>query len=438
MLLADPGLTLPELNSMLIGEKMREGHSMYIDIVDHTAPLAAWCDSVFDFVFGRSLIARRSFALFVILVQAVFLGIIFINKKAFAENTFIPSLLYLIFFAFSYDNVGLTPELLASGFLLLALNNLFKEIEFREQRDESIFNLGLYISFASLFAFSFSVYLLASIVILAIFTRLEVRKYLLMVIGFLVPHLMLVSIFYLRNGLDSLWDFYYLPNLSFSTSYYIGAKSMWILGAVPAFYLVVSFVILNREARFTKYQSQLVQATFFWMVFAFLQIFYSKGIRPQSFITLIPVISFYVSHFLLMIRRRKFAEINLWLIVIAIISVGYLSYYNNTGVDYETLRVHTVPTENKGEKILVLNSTPSLYANNRLGTGFLNWNLSEDIFKHPEYYENVVRVSKAFKKDPPQRVLDPDNIFESYLKRIPELRRSYQKHSTGEYRQLKK
>lgn len=438
LLLAGPGLTFPELNNILIGEKMREGHAMYIDVVDQTAPLAAWCDSIFDFIFGRSLVARHSFALFVILTQAVFLGIIFINKKAFSENTFIPSLLYVIFFAFSYDNMALTPELLAAGFLLLALNNLFKEIEFREQRDESIFNLGLYISFASLFSFSFSIYLLGAIVILAIFTRLELRKYLLMVIGFLVPHLMLISIFYLRDGLDSLWDFYYLPNLSFSTWSFIDAKSLWILAAVPALYLVVSFVILNREARFTKYQSQLVQATFFWMVFAFIQIFYSKGIRPQSFITLIPVISFYVSHFLLMIRRRKFAEINLWIIIVSIVSIGYLAYYGKVAVVYDALRVQSVPTETKNEKILVLNPTPSLYANHQLGTGFLNWNLSQEIFRHPEYYEHVVRVRDAFRKDQPQRILDPENLFDAYLKRIPELRLQYQRHSTGEYRRVGK
>jgi hypothetical protein len=199
-------------------------------------------------------------------------------------------------------------------------------------------------------------------------------------------------------------------------------------------YLVVSFIILNREARFTKYQSQLVQAMFFWMVFACLQIFYSKGIRPQSFITLIPGISFYVSHFLLMIRRRRFAEINLWIIVASIVTISYLAYYDKTAVDYESLRVHSVPAENKGEKVLVLNPTLSLYANNRLATGFLNWDLSREIFMHPEYYDNVVRVSEAFRKDPPQRILDPENVFEAYLKRIPELRRRYQRHATGEYR----
>jgi hypothetical protein len=138
-----------------------------------------------------------------------------------------------------------------------------------------------------------------------------------------------------------------------------------------------------------------------------------------------------------MIRRRKFAEINLWIILVSAITVGYLAYYDKTSVQYDSLRVQSVPTENKGERILVLNPTLSLYTNNRLATGFLNWNLSREIFTHPEYYENVVRVNEAFRKDPPQRILDPENVFEPYLKRIPSIRRRYQRHATGEYRLIK-
>ena len=127
---------------------------------------------------------------------------------------------------------------------------------------------------------------------------------------------------------------------------------------------------------------------------------------------------------------------NLWTIIIFIVSLGYLSYHDKVGVDYESLRVQSVPTETKNEKILVLSPTLSLYANNRLATGFLDWNLSQDIFKHPEYYEHVIRVRDAFRKDPPQRILDPENLFEAFLKRIPELRAQYQRHSTGEYRRI--
>jgi len=425
---------------MLLGGKVSEGQSLYIQIIDQTAPLAGWCEGFFNLVFGSSLTARHIFSLFILMVQATYLGVVFINKKAYSESTFIPSLTFVIFFSFSFDTLALTPELIGSGFLLLALNNLFKEIEFREQRDESIFNLGLYVSIASLFSFSYSIYLVASIVILAVFTRLELRKYLLLICGFAIPHMLLISIFFLRNGLPSLWEFYYLPNLRFDIFFYTPAKSIWILIALPLLYLVVSFVMLNREARFTKYQSQLVQAMFFWMIFSVIQIFYSKGIRPQSFITLIPGACFYLSHFLLMIRRRRFAEINLWILLVGIVAINYLSRYEKlSGVRFGELLVHPSTYVNvKQKSILVLANDPAAYQENRLASSFVSWPLSQEIFTHPEYYENVIRVKNGILRDPPEIISDPQNLMDAFLKRIPELKDLYQKTAPGEYQRIKR
>lgn len=434
-----PEITYPELKSILIGQKVHDDSALYIDIVDSTAPLAGWFDYIFYFFFGKSLLARHILVFLIIFIQAVYLGIVFINKKAFSESTFIPSLLFVILFSFSYDTITLSGELLGSGFLLLALNNLFKEIEFREQRDESILNLGLFISLASLFSFSFAVYLLASIVILAIFTRLVLRKYLLMIFGFLLPHLFLVSIYYLRGGLESLWNFYYLPNFSFETSAYISAKGLWILGALPLLYLVVSFIMLNREARFTKYQSQLVQGMFFWMIFSVLQILYSKELRPQNFITLIPSFSFYMSHFLLLIRRRKFAEMNTWILLIGMVVVNNLSRYGKIkAVSYANLVVQESRTTEKvrDKKILVLADDLAAYHHNVPAPSFLTWKLSKEIFEQPEYYENVIRVQRAFKKDPPDIIFDPKNLMRDYMARIPELQKQYRLVAAGEYHRI--
>jgi len=209
-----PALTYPELKNFIIGEKVYEGNSLYTEVIDSVGPLSGWIDGLLHFCFGRSLLARHILAFFIIFFQASYLGVIFSNQKAFAEGTYIPSLIYAIACCFSFDNLSLTPELLGAGALLPALNNLFKEIEFREQRSESIFNLGLFISIASLFTFSYSVFLLGAIITLAFFTRSTLRKYILLVVGFLLPHLLLFAMYYLKDGVSDLWQFFYLPNLT--------------------------------------------------------------------------------------------------------------------------------------------------------------------------------------------------------------------------------
>jgi hypothetical protein len=85
-----PEITYPELKSILLGKKVHEGSSLYIDIVDGTAPLAGWFDSLFYLVFGKSLLARHILVFLIVFIQAVYLGVVFINKKAFSELSFFP------------------------------------------------------------------------------------------------------------------------------------------------------------------------------------------------------------------------------------------------------------------------------------------------------------------------------------------------------------
>ena len=433
-----PGLTFPELKSMVLGEKIHEGSVPYASIVDSSAPITTWVFGFFDLIFGRSLLARHILGFLILFSQSLFFGLMLIDKKAFAESTYIPSFLFSLLAFFSFDTISISGELLGAGFLLLALNNLYKEIEFRTQRDETVFNLGLFISLASLCNFSFVVHLFAVFAILAIYARTSVRGFLLLICGFLLPQLLMMSLYFLNHHLEDLWQFYYLPNLNFSSQAFINTRSLLVLGAIPGFYLFVSIVILNREARFTKYQSQLLQSMFFWLIFSFLQVLYSKNLRPQSFITLIPSLSFLFTHFLLLIRRRRFAEMNVWILFGGILYISFAACYGKLDlVSYRDLLVTQEKKEVAGKKVLMLGEDMSVYKDNELATPFLNWSLSKEIFQQPDYYENIIVVNKAFKEDPPKIVFDPNHLFGKFLDRIPRLKDSYAKTADGVYEKTK-
>jgi hypothetical protein len=423
-----PDLTYPELRSIVIGETVSDGSLMYVELIDSIAPLAAWFNGLMDVLFGRSIIARHILAFSLIFLQASYIGVVFANKRAFAENSYIPSLIAGILFIFSFDTICLTPELAGAGFLLPALNNLFKEIEFREQRDESIFNLGVYVSLASLFSFSYSVYLVGVVITLIIFTRSSARKYFLLIFGFLLPHLLLMSSYYLVDGLTPLIEYYYLPNLQFNSTTYISIKSFWVLGALPLTFLFISFVMMNRDARFSKYQSQLVQCMFLWLLFSVLQVLYSKDLGPQNLITLIPSLCFFITHFLLLIRRKRIAETCVWILLLGTVSVSYFARFNLIpSVSYHLLFVPDAkPTALKGT-VLVLDNDWSVYRHNSLASPFFNWNLSREIFRNPQYYENVIRIYDGLKADPPDIIRDKDGVLLPFLERAPEIRKLYTK-----------
>lgn len=426
-------LTVPELKNIVIGEKINDGLSSYTELIDSTPPLTIWINSLVEMVFGRSLMARHILAFILLFFQSAYLGIMFIDKKVFTENTFIPTVVFSILAFFSFDTLALSGELYGAGFLLLALNSLFKEIEFKEQRNETVFNLGLFISLASLCSFANTIYLLAALGILAFYTRSTPRKYLLMVFGFILPHALLSSIYFLRGDMAMLWEHYYAPNFNFQSTSYISIKSLLMLGAVPLFYLLVSVVILNREARFSKYQSQLLQAMFLWLISSFPLIAFSRDLRPQNLIVLIPGFSFFITHLLLLIRRRRFAEINLWVLLVSVVTIAYLARFEKlASVDYRSLVVK-VPHASQAKRILLLDDNPSIYASNKLSTGFFDWSLSRSVFENPDVYDNVLLVRQSLLKDPPDEIIDPNNLMIPFLARIPELQNKYQKTGQKTY-----
>ncbi len=425
-------LTSPELKSFVIGQKIAEGHALYSEIIDSTPPLASLFYGLCDFLFGRSLVARHIIALLILFAQSAYLGVMFVNKKVFAENTYIPSLLFSLLVFISFDFLSLMPELLAFGFILLVINNLFKEIEFRIQRDETIFALGLFTGLASLFSFSYIIYLPGAIIILIVFTRTSLRKYFLLLFGFLLPHLMLVCIYFLSDTVSELWYYFYLPNLEFPTYALISSTGLLVLCALPLFYLFVSLFILNRDARLTKYQAQIFQAMFLWFIVALIQFFLAKDLRPQSLLPLIPPVSFFLTHFLLLIRRKRIAEFNLWVLIVGVLSVAYLSRYDKIkSISYDNLILKQVPVTVKNTRLLVLAHQPNWFVHNTLATSFYDWDLCQPIFEQPYYYEHILTVSRAFEHDMPELIVDPENLMKAFFERLPNLEKKYKKSPEG-------
>src|SRR5688572_2676639 len=103
-------MTTYELKSILVGQKLNDGFPLYSGLIDSTAPLTGWVYQFIYFIFGTSIAARHIIAFILIMVQAVYLGIIFIDKKVFPESSFLPSVIFTVVFLFSFDNIQLSGE----------------------------------------------------------------------------------------------------------------------------------------------------------------------------------------------------------------------------------------------------------------------------------------------------------------------------------------
>jgi hypothetical protein len=325
--------------------------------------------------------------------------------------------------------LSLSGELLASTFLLFALNNLFKEVEFKIQQDSILLNLGLYLGIASLIVFSYSVFLPGTMIILTIFTRLTVRKMLLLIFGFVLPHALLIVAYFVGGNFSSLWNNFYMGNEWMSNNQ-ITLSSMVYLSVIPIAYFIFSLIMLNREARLTKYQSQLLQIMFIWLLIAIAEIIFSGKMSPARVITFAPPLAYFTSHYFLLIRRKWIGEMMIGLFIGGILITGYLARYQKIeAIEYKNLfpAQSTYADQIKGKRVLVLGTDWGLYESNQLASYFFDWQLAEQVFAEPDYFENVVLVDKSFKQDAPEIIVDRNDLMSKMMERIPRLRAAYMK-----------
>jgi hypothetical protein len=439
MLFIDPvELMLDELKMFVLGETLNGGKSLYTGVLTNTPPLFAWFAGWFEMLFGRSIVAARVISLMLLFFQLSFFTIILITTRAHNENTYLPGLVFGVLSLFSFDTLSLSSELLASTVLLFAINNLFKEIEFHKQRDEIVLNLGLYIGISSLFVFSYILYLPGVIIMLGIFTRLTTRKTLLVIFGFMLPHAAIMLTYFMKGNFSVLLENYYLANLSWRDESSMSVTSVMVLSIVPVIFLILSFFTLNREARLTKYQSQLSQTMFLWIMLAVAEVAFSGSLKPHQLITCLPPLAYFISHYLLLIRRKMLAEVMIWVFIFTITACLYLTRYGQwDSVKYQSLFPDRSPYNYITDKrVLVLGSDWGLFEKNKMATGFYEWQLSNPVFSEVDYFENVVRIDKAFAEDTPEVIIDEENKMISVFKRIPTLQTLYSRQGDIYLRKL--
>lgn len=420
-----PSLTVHELKDWLLGEALSNNKTMYIQLLDDTPPLMASVDGLLMSIFGRWAGGWRIIAFLLVFLQAAYFDIMLISNKAYSDNTYVPALVYAVLMVFSFDTLTLSATLLGSTCLLFTISYLYQEIEFRVQRDETLLGIGITLGVASLFVFAYVAFVPAVIFIMLIFARANLRKLLLVLVAFLLPHAALFVGYVFRDGVAALWQHYYLPNFTFISQPLINAQSMFLLGLFPVGYFFFSLVLLNRVARFTRYQAQLLQMMFIWLVPCVFVVLLTPHLAPHTFIVFVPSLAYFIAHYLLLIRRRWIAETMFACLVIGVVVINLLSRYGTLDkVDYSKMFVRETATV-KGKKVMCLDEGMAVYKSNQMAGYFLSWRLSEPVLSQPDYYEHVILVARALREDKPHIIIDPHQYMPPFLSRLPDVARHY-------------
>ena len=421
-------LSVPELKWLLVGERLGDGFVMYRDLYDHTGPLAAGVYQLLDVVFGRARWVHIVFSTILITIQAGILNNLLLRNKAFEENTYVPAFLYVIVMSGVMDFFALSPQLMSLTFLLLSLNHIFRRID-NVVSDELFVYTGLYLAIATCFYIPSGIFLLIFLLGFILFSSAVARRLLMLVFN---SFLVLVGIWMYFYWFKAGWDFvndFFIVGFTKPITYYIGRLdlllSSMVLVIVGMFGLFALFTI-----RVTNFQQKIQQMMLAFIVAALLITFFSVDLMTADLVFFVPPVAFFLTHYLLNLRRRIWKALMPSLVIIGLI--GYPAFLLQKGT-LDSMIVDEVEIGIKGESLMGIGIPVAYYSNYKISGPFLDDYVSRKKLRDIDYYDSASEVYEALLKSTPKIVIDQWGEAEKLFFQFPEFGKRYEKVGEDTY-----
>ena len=433
LLLHPMPLLIPELNWLLVGEQMGQGHLLYRDIWDSVSPLSALVYWGLDAVFGRSALALHGAATVVSVFQIVYFNYLTNTHDVFPDRSFWPGLIYMLFLHLSFDCLTLSPVLMSTSFLLLAFGTLIRQMDRRGATDE-VFEVGFYIGLAALFYLPSALFILWATLSLLFYTGATFRQHSLSLFGFLFPIAATVLYFYFREGLDD-FNRNLLASVFRVRQYSLSDfQSLFASLLIPLGLGILGFLSLfNTGSRYVNFQQRVQQIMVLWFLTTVLTIALMPFLAPMAFLSFVPPMAYFAQYYFENVRRAWLAEVGF----LAAFGLMLLLFYQGAlglvpGLELGRLSrlqvgASPLPATVRNQHVLVIGEDLSAYRHNYPATPYLNWDLAKYDLKNLDNYEAITNVFDSFRQDPPDYIVDQENVVDKLFERTPALATKYEK-----------
>ncbi len=426
-------LLIPELNWMLVGEQMSQGDLLYRDIWDSISPLSALVYWGLDTLFGRSLLALHGAATVVSIFQIVYFNYLANNRDVYPDRSFWPGLIYMLFLHLSFDCLTLSPVLMSTSFLLLAFGTLIKQMDRRGATDE-VFEVGFYIGIAALFYLPSALFVLWATLSLLFYTGATFRQHSLSLFGFLFPVATTILFYYLFDSLDD-FNRNLLASVFRVRQYPLSDfQSLFASLLIPLGLGVLGFLSLfNTTSRYVNYQQRVQQIMMLWFATAFLTIVLMPFLAPMLFLSFVPPMAYFAFYYFENVRKAWMAELGfsvafgLMLLLFYQGALGLIPRVELGRLSSLQVKSSPLPANIRNQHVLIIGEDLSAYRQNRPATPYLNWDLAKYDLKNLDNYEAVINVFDHFRQDPPDYIVDRENVIEKLFQRAPALAAQYEK-----------
>lgn len=419
---------------MVLGERLGDGFYLYQDLIDDTGPLSAGFFSMIDLLFGRSVFAYEVIGRLLIFFQIIHWNTVLIRFRVFEENTYLPAIIMAVLFHLSFDMAGLTPVLLGSTFLLLAIGQLFSQTVLQKETSESTLLIGIYGGIATGFHLNFWIFLPFMIFTGITISGFSFRQLLLSLMGFFLPLILILVFFFWNNGLSETMQI--IPLIFTYEKYNYQSLLSWaILGAFPLLLALIGYFYSAVLRGSTINQQKQRQMIMLWLIFSLSEFFLIKKQATFQLVIFIPALTFLITQFFLNIGKGMIGKVAFLLLLFGLPVSGW--WYWNQELDKSAtyfVRENTEYQDTAEGNVMVLSTDASPYIQLPLGGPFLNFNLTKAYLASEKTLEQKAKIFQNINRQKPQLVIDPEGIFRNLLEELPALKALYLESKPGVFR----
>jgi hypothetical protein len=142
-------------------------------------------------------------------------------------------------------------------------------------------------------------------------------------------------------------------------------------------------------------------------------------------------VSFFISHYFLLIRRKLLAELVFLGFLVITLTVNYGVLYRfivPAGMlDIQSLIVQPTPWDQlvEGKKLLIVGEEPDAYLHAYPATPYLDWNLSRKHLTEANAFGNLSRVFNNISQDRPEVIIDQMGLVPALFDQMPTIAAQY-------------
>jgi hypothetical protein len=228
-------------------------------------------------------------AFLLVFFQATALNITIGRYRVASEVSLLPGVFYCLFCSLMPDFLVLSSVLLANTFVILALFYLFDTYK-NSYVAGRIFDAGLWLGVASLFHFSYILFIIWGIIGLGILRGLRGKEFLMFIIGYSVPFFLL-SVFCFWHGILPQIGNHFLYNVNFFNFTRYDSQTLYVKIGVLA---LVLLLVLGASTQFFSRRNMTVQkylSILYWLILlGGVTITFQSGVSLVHFLVLaVPV-----------------------------------------------------------------------------------------------------------------------------------------------------